>query len=202
MASNRKPLTQIVDTVSPDLEAAGFTRRQLIFVRPAGPSTHHLIEFQANKYVTEPEFTVNLGVYIEGVNEALGWGQTKVDEITEASCQLRERLGVLATGHDVWWSWKDPQTVTAEIRTLLNDKALPLLNQYSSRSAIVALWKRQGTRFWPSRVNPLELAALLSTEGEREAARSVLEQDLAQAEGPRAVGVRKTMQRLGFPVPA
>lgn len=198
--ATRKPLAPILAQVGSDLSGRGFTQHGEVFTRRAGAGVWHVVEFQRNKYATQANFTVNLGVYVEGVNESLGWPVPDRNKLEEADCQFRGRLGTIATGKDVWWPLDDPHGVATEIGVALRDKALPLLDLFTSRPQIITAWKGKGQGFWPAAVSPRVVAVMLAQEGETGLAKGLLEAELAQAEGPQANGVRKLMQRLGWRV--
>ena len=156
-------LQQILkEWIDPYLKSLGFMKRSFTYTRPF-EELYWLLNIQRSQWNTSSvnEFTLNLGVYVPGVNALLSGNEPKYPAIYH--CVFHLRLGELAFGHDHWWVIRsndsDPlrtdRTIGEEIKTLLEQHAIPFLGRFQTiRDVTVYLeelgkqQKRQVT--WPA----------------------------------------------------
>lgn len=112
---------------------------------------------------------MNLAVGIDRLRQGVhDWSEGK--RPIESRCHLRERLGLLLRGDDVWWevdSRTDIRNLGESINTALERYALPWLGTRSSDEMLLALMRSQEQRqaepihhlYWIEK-----LAALLGEE--------------------------------------
>lgn len=198
----RQLLNEALDGIRRRLSNVGYTRYGDTFNRVTEPGLTHVVNLQLSKYVTEFEFTVNLGIYLDEVAEVLRLPRAPNPPVKESQCQLRTRLSeIMTSGKDVW-SRLDRGS-TEEVGRALEDYGLPFLERFTSRAKIVQEWERLGSKYWPSWTNPLIAAVLLANAGKREEANRVLRREYEQTRGePRAKQVEETIRKLGFEVSA
>jgi hypothetical protein len=104
----------LAEHIWPALKDKGFKRSKSTFHRPIDENWE-VVNLQRSYYSDRDEvrFTVNVAVGIERLREgALTWADDK--RPPEYKCHFRERLGILLSGRDTWWS-VTPDTNTAEL---------------------------------------------------------------------------------------
>jgi hypothetical protein len=89
----------------------------------------------------EVHFTINLAVGVGALRDGnLDWPDGRRPAVS--ACHFRERIGILASGVDTWWT-VGPETEHAPLgRTLveaLEAYGLPWLAQHSGEAALLAL---------------------------------------------------------------
>jgi hypothetical protein len=195
-------MKQIVGRVAPLLRRAGFKKRRHTFNRTNEPGIVHVVNFQmgsfnppgagsaAHSAALESlgipgdlygRFTINVGVYFAGMvidehDKPGGW-------VNDYNCQLRQRIGDLLTGEDVWWALDSPDEVLPVVETALTEAALPWLDGFPSTSSVADAFVRDGwTGLGMAPRGPLEIAWLLkdTRRGEAEALiRSYVAEDVS-----------------------
>ena len=108
------------------------------------PGTYVIPGFKDDLY---GQFTVNLGIAFE---EMWKIDLSSADRpfpqfLNEYDCHLRYRLGQLATQtEDVWWPLKgDIDRVGREVTGLVERFAIPLLDRFETRRAVLTAWERR-----------------------------------------------------------
>lgn len=126
----------IRDCVEVELLARGHVRKGLSFYRDRG-QVIWVVEFQASR-THSGTFAVNVGVLSRRVDAARGRDAGDFPSVDQ--CHWRERLGVLASGKDVWW----PITREScnEVRAALTSKGLSALEALDGDIALRDLWAR------------------------------------------------------------
>jgi hypothetical protein len=195
----RKLLSEALERVSEPLERAGFARFGDTFNRATEPGLTQVVNLQLNKYVTEFEFAVNIGIYLDKVAEALDWPRALAPPVKESTCQMRTRLSeIMPSAKSQAWSKLSGESA-AEVSGGLQEYGLPLFERFRSMKGIVKEWKLKDTDYWPSWVSPLVIAVLLSETGSREEALQILRKQEAETHGaPGAKQVEKSIRKLGF----
>ena len=197
-SSYQAAMTVIVGIAAPVLKAAGFGKRRHTFNRPLEPGLVHVVNFQMGPFDppgTEEfppirrnrygHFTVNLGVFIKEVAETLH--QVPASSfVPEYACEIRARLGSLMPDHDdLWWSLDDDPAQTGRYMVdLLERYALPYLDRFHSRLAVIEEWLRHGqaTGFAPR--GDLSVAVMLKERDDIETAKSLVNRYLARDDHP------------------
>jgi hypothetical protein len=94
----------------------------------------------------ETSFTINLGVAIDSLTVARGGDPTR--KPPENWCHWRSRIGrLLEDQEDRWWTLNletDLPELTADIVTILVERALPLLEACSTEAGLLAVAKSGG----------------------------------------------------------
>jgi hypothetical protein len=130
------------DGVWPFLKERGFKRTKASFHRPV-EDNWEVVNLQKSAYSDRESvtFTVNLAVGLGRLREgARDWADGK--RPAENRCHLRERLGLMLTGDDVWWTVDeatDHRALADTINTALERYGLPWLAARSSDKAIADL---------------------------------------------------------------
>lgn len=91
-------------SLAPLLKKTGFKKKGRTFLRTAQDLVH-VVNVQASwtNSGDEGRFTVNLGVYFQGVERLLG--NHVETEPRHVHCHIQERIGALLTpSHDHWWT--------------------------------------------------------------------------------------------------
>jgi hypothetical protein len=173
------------DGVWPHLRGHGFKPTKATFHRPAGRNWQ-VINLQKSRWSDRRsvDFTVNLAVGLDRLRERqYDWPEGKRPPDTR--CQLRQRLGFLLRGDDVWWDIgprTDILALAGTINTALEQYAFPWLSTRSSDDALVAMLRGDDARraepihhlYWfeklATQLGDDELHAALLTERERKEA--------------------------------
>ena len=184
------------------MEREGFTAYGATFNHVSEAGLTHVVNLQLSKYVTELNFAVNLGVYLDEVAEILAWPRASKAPVEASQCQFRTRLSTLVFSSDIW-SGLSKQSID-EVSRQLQNYGLPFLKRWSTRGQIVEEWaRRQEEAFWRSWANPLVMGVLIAKYGDRGEAHELLQAQYKESRGtPGAHIVEQTMRRLGFPIGA
>jgi hypothetical protein len=148
------------DDFDPWLKQQGFSRKDATFRRRVDGSWQ-IVNFQRNRYSNARRltFTVNLGVALAVVHRddsdwaARGWP-------LEHECDLRDRLGMLVSGKDRWWSVRALLPVRSVAKRVIGDLervGLPWLSLHSDGHRLLAHAVAD-----PSAVSPMNLGSLVS----------------------------------------
>src|SRR5438552_13067651 len=149
----------VIATTAPVMKKRGFRKRQHAFnrSRESGvvavlnfqmgssepPGTYEIPGFKNNLY---GKFTVNLGIAFEEMWKIDLSSASKPFPpfVNEYECHLRLRLGALATNkEDAWWSLKgDVGRVAHEVAGLIEGFAIPWLERFDTRRAVLTAWER------------------------------------------------------------
>lgn len=194
-------MAEIVGTVAPAFKEREFRKQRHAFNRSASDTVTHAVDFQMGPFdppgtVEIPGlrpnlyglFTVNLGVFSMTMNLV---GHRAGSWINEPICQLRLRLGQLATGHetDLWWRLDAPVEAADDVLQSLTEHGFPWLDGLSTDEAILDNYSRLGrTKLGMSPRAPLDIAALQLELGQRDAAietaRNYLQEDMSPGHRP------------------
>ena len=126
----------------PFLKERGFKRSKSTFHRPADQNWQ-VVNFQKSVYSDRDavRFTVNLAVGIGRLRRGVyDWPNGK--RPAEARCHLRERLGPLLAGRDVWWDVArdaELERLGDALIAALERYGLPWLEAHATDEAIVGL---------------------------------------------------------------
>lgn len=159
------------------------------------PGTTYFRGIRENLY---GRFTVNLGVYVPEVARHHG-GREAPSFVQEYHCCVRARLGELGPERrDLWWKLDRGTAANAEIEQRLERDALPFLDRFATREAILGelLDDPDNVHAVPSRI---VCAIILLQKGRQKDARGLL---AAQASETRDKGhaeyVRSLAKDLGL----
>jgi len=132
---------RIVASCAQNLRNAGYVRRGSS-LRKAANGNVAIVEFQKSSKNKADEilFTINLGV----VNGRLLEAGKSSKGVGIVDAHIRQRIGMLLPGRpDKWWTIEpktDANSLTGEISTLIERKAVPYLDRYLNDKLLVALW--------------------------------------------------------------
>ncbi|CAN5477703.1 hypothetical protein BH10PSE5_BH10PSE5_16440 [soil metagenome] len=198
------------------LKPLGFRRKGRAFNRQTETGVVQVIALQAGPHEIGPplpasvaslrpnlygKFTINLGVYVEEVFARTNPDHLPRGAISDAHCSIRTRLSHIMSGEDVWWPLPTPCDLSQELTAAVLNKGLSFLDQFSSRDQIVEGWVRfNENELLITRVARLDVAMILLRNGDREGARDLFQDHLAQADGPanHVEYVRELAIRLGL----
>jgi hypothetical protein len=129
------------DDFAPWLKERGFRRRDVTFRRSVG-GNWQIVNFQRNRYsnARRVAFTVNLGVAF-GILHRDGPGWAARGWPLEYECDFRDRLGMLVSGRDRWWSVRPVlpvRSVAKEVVGELERVGLPWLDLHSDGPGLLA----------------------------------------------------------------
>jgi hypothetical protein len=128
----------IVAEMGKVLSPAGYRNRGSQFTRDAGDVVH-LVSLQASTASTSTALkaTVNVAIWIPALEEDA--------KPNVWSAHWRNRLGHLTPEHsDIWWhasSAEEAKSSGAKIANAIREFALPLLETFATRRALLALWE-------------------------------------------------------------
>jgi hypothetical protein len=128
--------------VGPFLKERGFRRTRFNFHRQVS-GNWQVVNLQKSAFsdAQDVRFTVNLGVALERLRGGVfDWPDGK--RPPESRCHLRERLGFVMSGRDVWWTVSPDTDVVALAETItlgLERYGVPWLEERSSDEALLAL---------------------------------------------------------------
>ena len=131
----------MVRSVATRLSVHGFSQRGLVLRKNAG-SNVAVIEFQLSDKTSKEclIFTINLGVICGELSD-----RATSRKVSAMDAHLRQRFGFLLPEHgDKWWEITARTNVIAladELSTLLEQSALPYLEEYMDSKALMALWE-------------------------------------------------------------
>ncbi len=138
--------------IGSELKQHGFRRLRNRFARWTGTGWQ-IIDFQASDFGDRDDvrFTVNLATAVDGLRRRSAWDERRPP--TESNAHLRDRLGFLVDGRDVWWTLDrstDAETLADELLVLLLEHALPWLEARSSLEDVLQLaTSRPEALGWP-----------------------------------------------------
>jgi hypothetical protein len=159
-------LDEIVQTITPDLRAAGFRKKGRTFNRVVEDGLVHVVGFQmgvypvggVEKYVIPGlresfygQYTVNFGVHIREVYE-LTLNRAAPVFCQDYNCEVRARIGELrAHPADVWWHLS-ADSPNDEMPQLLRRAVAEWFPLFSARERILAIGQEQRKPVgWPHR---------------------------------------------------
>jgi hypothetical protein len=133
----------------PAARAAGFKKDGRTFRYSLAESVRVVnVQTSQSNSADALRFTINLGVYFPRAQEQLK-DLLRLEVSTarplEYQCQVRQRLGNLVAGRDVWWDLRTPADVPRigeEVRGGLVDAGLPWLTRMASWTAARTLLER------------------------------------------------------------
>jgi hypothetical protein len=150
----------VVATTAPVMKKSGFRKRRHAFNRSREDGVVAVLNFQMGS--SEPpgsyeipghkdnlygKFTVNLGIAFEEMWKIDISSASKPFPpfVNEYECHLRSRLGELTrTGADVWWPLRGAvDRIAREVAGLIEGFAIPWLERFDTRRAVLTAWERQ-----------------------------------------------------------
>lgn len=172
--------------LQPLMSEHGFRRHGRTFSRLTADGLTHVVNLQMGSF--DPpgttyipglraklygSLTVNLGVSIPEV--ARVDQETPPKSVREYHCCIRARLGELGPdGRDVWWELSSGSALTAEISRRLVGDALPWLDRFATRDAVLAVFEAAPPRRWDATPGRIICALIRQRRGEIEKARALL----------------------------
>lgn len=130
-------------------------------------------------------FTVNLGLYVDEVREALA-GEPRPRWVVASHCALCTRIGQLAEPQrDIWWKLEgtDPGELAGEVVRLLDAHGLALLEACATREGIMAELAAQRAENGLSGQLRVTYAILLAGAGNLRDARDLLRKEITASQG-------------------
>lgn len=143
-------LDEVEKEVYAKLEHLGFKKNGKTFNRRLEDGIIQVINFQSGQYPIGGnyvatglrenlygKFVVNLGVCIESLYNLQSPTENK-KYYNESECQIRERLGILLTGQDYWWTITDDnKKITEEVIWGLETKGLEWFSGVDTKDKII-----------------------------------------------------------------
>ncbi len=135
--------------IVPALSERGYRKKARTWSRRQGEIAQ-VINLQRSRFSESgPRFTLNIGVFSDQLWE-LFWGKAVPVSIREEHCFPRFRVGILLADFnrhsiDRWWtleSESDLSAVGEEVKGLLEEKCLPVLDSIVDLSSIMGLAQR------------------------------------------------------------
>jgi hypothetical protein len=203
-----KALDELQSKLRPRLLELGFRVRKRTSNRSTADGLIQVVQFQLGRF--DPtgtyqipglrenlygRFTVNVGVYVPEVGQAMGFTPSFVHEV---DCCVRARLGQLAPNRtDIWWGLQWIDQAAAEAWQRLERDALPFLERFHSRDAILKELMRGKSPYSP---RPLvECAIILANRGQQTDARSLLTMQALEAKSAKHTEyLRELAVKLGL----
>lgn len=184
----QKPLTTL-------LKGIGFKRRGRTYNRAVQDGMIHVVNLQMGQFPIGDyvipglresyygRFTVNLGVFLPAVPE-IESGRGSPAFVPEYHCEIRERLGFLAHGEDVWWDLDHRVAATAtSVVELMDEKGVPFLDQYEDYSSVLSYLERSGHFPSSNKGRSALVGALICVaRGERDRAATFFDRATAEAD--------------------
>ena len=179
-----RAMDAVVASTAPVMKKRAFRKRRYAFNRSRENGVVAVLNFQMGS--SEPpgsyeipgfkdnlygKFTVNLGIAFEEMWKIDLSSASKPFPpfVNEYECHLRLRLGDLATNsEDVWWSLKgDVDRVAREVAGLIEAFAVPWLERFDTRRAVLTAWERHERISREARLG-LVIAMIYQHEGQVE----------------------------------
>ena len=137
----------VQERLRPCLERYGFRGRGRNFTRKTPEGLTQVINFQISPWGGSGKFTVNAGVFIPEVYEAVE-GKKLRSQVSIIHCSKIERIGMLASRRmDVWWPVKNRSSILADVEGRIQNHVLPFLARFETRASClgqfttIELWK-------------------------------------------------------------
>lgn len=189
--NNSRVLDRLQQALMPDLRALGFDGPGRTLNRTTPDGLVQVVGFQIGLRSMAGQFTVNVGVFVPEL--ARYTGATVGVPVDDSSCGIRARLGSLGPeGADRWWPIRDEAAILGDVRERLHADAMPFLDRFSSRDAILGGLIDEPDR-WGGSPPRIVKAVILAARGRAEDARRLLE---AQIAGTRVAGHVEYVRRL------
>lgn len=191
-----KQVDEIQSRLTPFLKENGFRKRGRTFNRTSSDGIISVINFQMG--VFDPpgttsipglrenlygSFTINLGVYVPEVSEYQDWSEVK-SFVQDYDCCIRARLGALGQERqDIWWPAKVSGKLIDDLRNRLVMDALPFLQQFETREAIIRDWPDYYNKYQFGSSSPpnITLAIILANQGRAGDAKHLLVKQIRQS---------------------
>jgi hypothetical protein len=204
---------EIQAALIPFLMGNGFKKRGRTFNRTSKDGLISVINFQMGAF--DPPgttyipgirenfyglFTINLGIFVPEVYRAQREGGVK-NFVQEYHCCIRARLGRLGPKRqDIWWKAVCSQELVSDLQKRLEMDALPFLQHFETREAIIRDWPDYFDKNIIGLSNPnIVLAIILANQGRTDEARFFLEKQVKETQhtGHKEY-VRNLAKRLGL----
>jgi Domain of unknown function (DUF4304) len=132
----------LTELIWPLLREWGFRRTKATFHRSAGPNWEVVnLQRSVSSDARQVRFTVNLAIGLDRLRDGLhDWPDGK--RPAEPRCHLRQRLGSLMCGEDVWWrlgSDTDLLMLANAVSLAIQRHGLPWLQAHSTEEALLRL---------------------------------------------------------------
>jgi hypothetical protein len=172
VTQNQERVAAIVSIVAPQLKRAGFRKRRNSFNREVADGIVHVVSLQLGSYDPSGKFTINLGVFVPGLNQVSSG--SRGPWVNEYDCDLRWRIGELHhEGRDLWWGLDDQAGVQVASDLLLT-AGLERLGKFDSVAALLAAFDRDGGKALGMAPRaPLDIGALHAKLGDRDRAHNL-----------------------------
>lgn len=159
------------------ISADGLTQVVNIQMGPSmPPGTEFFPGLRNNMYGL---FTINLGVHVPEVTDAIGYGEPK-SWVQDYNCCIRARLGdVSGDIEDIWWHACFEEGILSNVRERLITGGLPWLQKHSTRDGILA--ELEGEDRVAGSPPRIVMAIILAKRGKRDRARELLREQIQGA---------------------
>jgi len=189
-------LDEIQTALVPFFKGDGFKKRGRTYNRPSADNLISVINFQMGAF--DPPgttyipgirenfyglFTINLGIFVPEVYAVQSGGEAK-NFVQEYHCHIRARLGMLGPKRqNIWWKANCSQELIDDLQKRLEMDALPFLQHFESREAIIRDWPDyyDKNKIGPSTPN-IVLAVILANRGRKDEARTFLEKQIKETQ--------------------
>ena len=212
---NAAAVDRIQDSLRESLASIGFRKHSRNFIRTSSDGLTEIINFQMGqggppatyhipffREKLDGRFTVNVGVYVPEVGEAL-YGIKPGAAIREYDCCIRERLGNIGPERsDMWWPARDQRGTIDDLEERIIRDALPYLEVYSTRDRILAAYPKNPHGFGlGGPTSRIVVAIILARRGDVSEAKELLVEQVNEARerNPRHVEFVETLSdKLGL----
>jgi hypothetical protein len=197
--NNHREFGRLLRALRPTLLEWGFDGSERVLNRTSPDGLTQVVGFQIGVRSMSGKCTVNIGISVPEVLRATG-GES--GPVPEEHCAIRARLGSLGPERaDRWWTIDASSRVVADIAARLRDDALPFFARFATRDAILREYTSEFTEEMHAHGVPPRLIAaiILAARGERDAARRLLDEQIAETRAPgHADYVRALGAQLGL----
>lgn len=134
-----------------------------------------IVNFQKSSFYSKDHisFTVNIGLYLADF-ERYHTGKNSAEKFSESICAVRQRIGKLINGYDIWYEL-DAETDIVQLQERLEQiflrKVIPYLNKIKTREDVIDQLLIEGSDYYIARVKTLYY------NGHKERALNILEQE-------------------------
>lgn len=129
-------LNKIQEIITLELKAQGYQKSGRTFNKEISKGLIHVINFQMGLRSMEGQFTVNLGVFIEELDQMKAKNTKSIKK--EYECSIRTRLNELIINEEEWFDLKNNPIQTAKIiSNSLAKEGMQWFKSFNSREVII-----------------------------------------------------------------
>ncbi|WP_369993634.1 DUF4304 domain-containing protein [Winogradskyella sp.] len=157
-SKNTEVLNKIQNLITDELKEKGLSKSGRTYNSTIEKGLVHVVNFQNGKRSMQGKFTVNLGVYIEELDEVKSNNSTK----KEYDCAIRVRLKELISNKDVWYNLnEDFHKTSHRITKDLKQEGMEWFELFNSREKIIQNLQKKSIGNFKNRNRAILDAALI-----------------------------------------